>query len=92
MDPRTIHNIMRGLDAVAGTPPKGQEPLPWPVTDYTMRCDKWRKKIEQACASVKRCEAAGSTYYAVETLGYIVWLIHRRPMRGREDDIFGEGL
>lgn len=83
-EPRTVPAILRALNEAAGENPRLRA-----LVDYPKRCDNWRKKLEAACLSVKRCEAAGAHHYAVETLGYIEWLIRRRPMKGRTDDIFG---
>jgi len=84
-EPRTVPAILRALNEAAGNNPRLRA-----LVDYKRRCDDWQRRLEAACLSVKRCEAVGAHHYAIETLGYIEWLIRRRPMKGRQGDIFGE--
>jgi hypothetical protein len=54
--------------------------------NYLAREANWWMKWFDALATINRCAAIGSKNYELETLGYLVWLLHKRPMRRKADD------
>lgn len=49
---------------------------------YDNRCRAWQQRWNAAIGVIVACEATGNRHYQIETLGYLVWLLHKRPMRG----------
>ena len=47
---------------------------------YQDRCTAWRQRWNAAIATILACESTNRSYQ-IETLGYLVWLLHKRPMR-----------
>lgn len=58
------------------------------VRKYCERCANWWQRWFNAIGTINGCVKVGGKAYEQETLGYIVWLLHKRPMKGKADDIF----
>lgn len=55
--------------------------------NYDKRCNAWWNRLWAAVGTVNGCVKVGGKAYEIETLGYIVWLLHKRPMKGQANDI-----
>jgi hypothetical protein len=79
------------LDAIATWQPTAEQMAVIEQREFNLRIERegrWWMKWFDAIATAKRCAEIGSKAYEQETLGYIVWLLHKRPMRRKANDIF----
>lgn len=67
-------------DAIARA--QGEETRPLVNQDYAKRCLNWQARYDAAIDTARRCKRAGIRNYEVETMGYIAWLLAKRPFRG----------
>ena len=75
--PQRFDAVTRAIDSIlddAGMSPK-------PAT-YPERCANWQRRYLCAIATYRACRYQDCHAYALETLGYIVWLLRRRPFKG----------
>lgn len=75
--PRRFEPVVQAVNSILDD--AGLNPKP---ASYDERCANWRRRYDCAIATYRACRYQGCDAYGLETLGYIVWLLRRRPFKG----------